>query len=171
MATSSEQMSQSSAESAIGAIEQSLQSGVVLTEEQSEWISGYVVYERMEKSAQYALADADAELKTYLSAVMLGTLICVKEDASAAKQSRDGLKQQLDAHQNKGAIAVLYGSDRLGCGYRSNIGKLCGEVLTDDGPVMKGIVKGLLVVGVDEFDQVKSELEKMQQKFRNKWKQ
>ena len=158
------------AKSAIGAIEQGRQCRVVLTEEQRIWISNYEAF-TMEKSTRVALAERDTSPETLLSAVMLGTLICVKEDASAPKEGWDALKQQLDAHQNKGAVAVLYGSDQLGDVFRFNIGRLCDVVLTDDGPVMMGKVKGLRVVDVNQFDHVKAELEKMQEKFRNKWKQ
>ena len=152
------------AKSAIGAIEQVLRCRVVLTEEQREWIAKYVAY-RMERSTRAAIADGGTNLETQLSAVMSGTLICVKEDASAPRESLDALKQQLDAHQNGGAVAVLYGSDNL------EIGKLCREAWTEDGPVMEGMVKGLWVVFVDQFDGVKSELETMQRAFRKKWEQ
>ena len=140
------------------------------TEERREWISEYVAY-RMERSMRAAIADRGTNLETQLSAVMWGTLICVKEDASRPRESLDALKQQLDAHQNGGAIAVLYGSDNLTDGFRLEIGKLCREAWTEDGPVMEGMVKGLWVVFVDQFDGVKSELETMQRAFRKKWEQ
>lgn len=78
----------------------------------------------------------------------LGTLICVKEDASRQKASRDALAQQLKVHQNEEGrcVAVLYGSEEDDDYERAKIGELCGEALTVDGPVIKGMVKGLQLV-------------------------
>ena len=122
--------------------------------EQRRWISQYLVYEAMEKHARVAIADRDTNLEIYLSAVMLGTLICVKEGASAPKESLDALGQQLNARQNKRAVAVLCGSDDDNA--RLKIKKL-----------MKGMVAGLRVVPVDTFDVVELELGKMRKTFWN----